>query len=168
MPGVFINGVFSNFLDDTDYTPIGPYQQDADNVMNKPIPERYRSFYRALTIGHDGALQIHADRSLAHVWNDRASFASVMTAGPVLLEQGRIVFTDDTIANTVKDGVHILQCDLPEEHEAGLVTLLRNGRRVMSCDNPPGQFFHAGNTNPRSALVVSRNGKNITWVRPEL
>jgi hypothetical protein len=158
---VGINGVFFDFK--TDYYPIGPYKQH-DMETYRPIPNGpienmsiYEPFFRAITI-KDGTLSIDR-RSLKEVWEDRSSFSHIMAAGPLLIDNGKNMITDQLL-KTMYNGIPIFQCDKPTEEESkkDMTLVKRNHRTLLSCDRLPGELFHLANTNPRSAIAISTSG----------
>jgi hypothetical protein len=152
--GVAINGVFYQF--NADFAPLGGYKQGDIEVLRE-LQAAYSPFYRAITLSHDGLLNIDT-RPIDDVWATRHTFNSVMFCAPMLVDQGEIAITDDMISQTTHDGVHILQCEISKSNESGM-NIVRGDKTIKSCSsNLPGGLFHAANANPRSALIIDKKG----------
>ena len=152
--GVSINGVFYQFQIDS--VPLGGYKQ-GDKELIRELQPVYQSFYRAITISHDGQLEIHT-QPFDIIWQKRNQYHSVMACAPLLIDQGEIVMTDHLVEHTIVDNVHVLQCDVSKPNERGF-EVQRGEKRIKSCSqNLPGGLFHSSNANPRSALITDKNG----------
>lgn len=160
LDAVAMNGVFFNFKQD--YGPIGYYKQyDMISTSHSiptgfdPMTPLYEPYFRAITI-KEGQLSIDP-RSIHDVWNDRDQFSHIMVTGPILITNGKIVMTEDVIQKTHHD-IPIFQCDKPTSEEKDEIVVMRNNKYVLSCDGAePGGLFHAANTNPRSAIAISKD-----------
>ena len=158
--GVGINGVFYQFHIDS--VPLGGYKQ-GDKELIRPLQPAYESFYHAITISHEGKLDIHSV-PFNEMWKDRKSYHSMMACAPLLIDQGQIVMTDELLSNYTHDGIHVLQCEISKPYERGM-NLVRNGKKIKSCSNNlPGGLFHISNTNPRSILITDQKG-NVYFMR---
>lgn len=157
---VTINGVF--FSLGRDYGAVGNYKQD-DFETTRPLPKGptssstplYEPYYRAITI-RDGNLSIDP-RQVDEVWKDREQFSHIMMGGPLLIDNGVCVATEEMLLKLHED-VPIFQCDRPSKKEGKKGFIERNGKKTLSCDRTPGELFHAANTNPRSAIAISKTG----------
>jgi len=158
---VAINGVFFQF--NVDSTPLGVYKQgDAFETM-RDVPEAYRPYYRAITISSSGVLAIDP-RPFDDVWTERDRHHTIMVSAPLLIDQGRLVVTDEMLHSTTHDDVHIMLCDNSKNGEKGM-NLRRGSKTIKSCsNNTPGGLFHIANANPRSAIVTDRSG-GVHFVR---
>jgi Phosphodiester glycosidase len=151
---VAINGVFYQF--NTDYAPLGGYKLGNNEVIRELQPA-YKPFYRAITISHDGLLNIDS-RPLEKVWDERDTYHSVMACAPLLIDQGEICINDTMLEEETHDGVHILQCEISKPDERGS-NIKRGNKMIKSCSNNiPGGLFHAANSNPRSVLIIDKKG----------
>jgi hypothetical protein len=156
---VAINGVYFDFK--TDYAPIGCYKQHMLEIK-RDIPvgfhentSLYESYYRAITI-KDGILDIDS-RSIHDVWNDRDRYSHVMVSGPILIEHGQQMLVEEDLLKR-HDTIPIFQCDKPTESEKTDTMIQRNHETILSCDRPAGELQHLANTNPRSAIAISKDG----------
>lgn len=161
LDAVAINGVFFNFKED--FGPVGYYKQhDLISTTHSippgfdPTTSLYEPYFRALTI-KNGQLAIDP-RSIHEVWQERDQFSHIMVTGPIVIDQGVIVMTEELVQKK-HQGIPIFQCDKPTLAEKDHVLLTRNHQTILSCDGAdPGGLFHLANTNPRSAIAMSMDG----------
>ena len=158
---VVLNGVFFQFS--IDASPLGYYKQGEHEVVRE-LQEAYRPFFRAITICHQGKLDIDS-RPIDQVWADRHTYHTIMCGAPLLIDKGVAVIDDHVLANTVHQDIHILECDNPLPGELNSMNLKRPTKTIKSCSNNlPGGIFHAANTNPRSAIATDKEG-NVYFIR---
>lgn len=151
---VAMNGVFYQF--NTDYAPLGGYKLGDIEVI-RDLQPAYKPFYRAITISHDGQINIDS-RPLEKVWEERTDYHSVMACAPLLIDQGDICINDTMLSEETHDGVHILQCEISNPYERD-INIKRGDKTIKSCSNNiPGGLFHAANSNPRSVLIIDKKG----------
>jgi hypothetical protein len=79
-----------------------------------------------------------------------------MVTGPIFIEHGKQMLVEDDLLKR-HDNIPIFQCDKPKDHEKKDLFLQRN-ELILSCDRPAGELQHVSNTNPRSALAISKDG----------
>jgi len=163
--GFTMNGGF--FAIKEDFLPIGKYK-DKYNYINKyPIPEKYEDVYRYIVL-EDNRLKIKKR------WNRRDS---VFSTGPILIENGKIVFDPEDVRFTCTDERNsegivagLTEDTITTSGHYKYTTVRDNGFSCVSefvpgieehprCDKiQPGELSHADNPNPRSAFGILSNG----------
>jgi hypothetical protein len=151
--GVAINSSYYSVF--TDYEAIGFYKTN-DYETNNPIPNEYKEFYGSIVINkYTNDIDI---TTVDNAISNKDNYSTVITAGPVLIYNGKPLINDEFLNNSLK-----LQCrnPKPDEKESKVFT---DG--INNCNNiSPGELKHASNQNPRSALVIGKDMKsNIEFV----
>jgi len=152
--GVLINSTFFNLLKKTD-TPIG-YTRTNGIIFDNPIPELFRQYYGCVAINENGNLEI-----LETMEGAENVSGDVITVGPLLVWNGVKRFTENMIVNdreidpntNLPVGPRIFQC-------------ADNVPGIHGCGMNPGELYHAGNPNPRSAVVID-TANNIHFIKVE-
>ena len=158
--GIGINAAFFSILrPGASYLPIGQFRNDAFS-SDLPVPPEYLEWYGVVAVKDDGKIVI---APLAKA----GRYRQVLTVGPVLVGY-------DSAANGGAGAVrNMVGIGLPY---GGVGTWprrinLRNPRfkctiggagGLNNCANiRPGEFSHAANPNPRSALGIKANGNTL-------
>ena len=154
--GVLINSTFFNLFKKTD-TPIG-YTRTNGIIFENPIPPLFRRYYGCVAINENGNLEI-----LETMEGAEDISGDVITVGPLLVWNGVKRFTENMIANdraidpntNLPVGPRIFQCadNVPSPD-------------IHGCGMNPGELYHAGNPNPRSAVVID-TANNIHFIKVE-
>ena len=118
-----------------DYTPVGYYKSN-NYTSSFPVPDRFKEYYCLLYINENGTLSY--DKNI----DNYARYNPVITVGPLLVEKGIPVITDDDLLNNP-----LFQSD-------------------STTKIKPGELYHLANPNPRSALVSRKNG-DVLFVHVE-
>jgi hypothetical protein len=154
--GVLINSTFFDFKNT--FKPIG-YTKIGDLVFKDfVIPNPFRKYYGFVGINKYGKLIINNDVEASVKYQH-----DVISIGPVLVYDGKIQFTSETLKIT-NNGEYLFQSD----------NMLKNVNKYENDDIiphhvddiKPGELYHAGNPNPRSALVIDNND-NLIFVKVE-
>jgi hypothetical protein len=171
-PGFTINGGFFNI--GKDFLPIGNYKDRNINLIKPrfPIPEMYKDVYGFVCMTKN---KLYITRDL----NFAASQDYMFSSGPYLIENGEIVFQpfQERFACTLKQDIKAPIQVLGETNKTITVSGYKSynispdtcGYRIVNdektfpkCDNiSPGELSHADNPNPRTAIVVLRNGNYV-------
>ena len=118
--GLAINGTF--FAIRETRRPIGPYyQKDTGIVDTTPIPEKYRSFYRTVVVQPHGIKILGIDDASEEIrctyCNPFKNTGAVLTGGPVLLENGERVVTEEMMEAVDQENIKIWQSRKPAPDE---------------------------------------------------
>ena len=146
--GFVINGGF--FSVKKDYLPIGPYK-DANNCSHQyEIPVAFEKDYRYIVLKNN---QLNITEQPENDY---------FVSGPMLIEQGKIIYTPSEQYNCT-DLKHAQELMVDQDEEEITIIgqydcnklLIPNLKTVKRCDRiEPGEFSHANNSNPRSALCL--------------
>jgi hypothetical protein len=173
LPGFTINGGFFN-INGKDFLPIGNYKDRNLDFRNPrfPIPEEYRDVYGFVCMSQN-KLYITRDFNFASIQD------YMFSCGPFLIEKGEIVFSpyEERFACNIKENVKAPIEVLDETEKnitvSGYAQYSSNGktcrmenvndiRTFPRCDKiKPGELSHADNPNPRTAIVILRNGNYV-------
>ena len=179
-PGFTINGGFFNIYEE-DHFPIGNYKDRHLDFRNAkfPIPDEYLDVYGFICMTKN-KLYITRDFDFA------ASQDYMFSSGPYLIENGEIVFDpfEERFACNVKSNVQAPISVLDETDKTITVsgyktygyvpenfentygtcgaTIVNKTKTFPRCDRiNPGELSHADNPNPRTAIVILRNGNYV-------
>lgn len=131
--GISINASYFNILNDK--LPLGIYKTDEFSIYND-IPQDYKGYFGIVGITKRGLLEIES-----YEMKNDSKYNQILTAGPILVWDEKIII-DESVLSKIE-----WQCGDNPKH---------------SCNNiKPGEFYHASNPNPRSALIVKKNGDVI-------
>lgn len=176
--GLVINAGFFDIFDT--YMPIGRYRSETEgkvNYYNLPVPILYEKYYGVFGIRH-GIPTISAASNF-----DSYSMDQYVTVGPLLVWDGEVVFTRE-IENTkvfdenTKKNVSIFKCAIPNNEELTdklinrdtitvynvangtcTSTQIKEDNTYFNCNTiKPGELSHASNPNPRSVVVIFKDG----------
>lgn len=160
--GFVINGGF--FARYTDYLPIGKYKDPVGKFDNNPIPEEYRDVYGFLAL---------TDNQMTITRNPDLKSDYLFSSGPVLIENGEIVFdpnqerfacvSEDTTLEVIgktEDTISVSgYFDYSLKGNQCRGDYVEDPRTYPRCDKiKPGELSHADNPNPRTAACILENG----------
>jgi small ubiquitin-related modifier len=155
--GVCINAGFFNIH--TDYSSIGDIKIRGSKLPFSKIPKEYTAYYHQVVVSTTIWINPIAS-DIKHNF-----VLPYFFSGPLLIRDGDIVFTEDTLDIKNDQGVHIFRC----ENSSRKKKFINRGPDpqkepenvlVKNCNTPPslpGELFHAANRNPRSALVTTKD-----------
>lgn len=133
------------------------YGSGVETKLNKKmqVPHSYQADYAAITISHENHVEITSYNELYKskeaFENKLSESKSVLSSGPILISDTKIVFTEDRLA-------------LPEYQ---FETLKKLGK-THPGELPPGTFYHADQPNPRAAFAkISDNQVMMISVKGE-
>jgi hypothetical protein len=152
--GVCINAGFFQILGN--YTPTGFANIGGIHFDNK-VPDLFRRFFGYVAISPDTKTLLIGDN-----FNDAILFPdNVITVGPVLVFNGVSRMTDNLLINEADANGNFLFKSrtyiVPEDPNAmTFADGVHNVNRIL-----PGELYHAANPNPRSALVITMEGRVV-------
>jgi exopolysaccharide biosynthesis protein len=143
----------SFFRISADYKPLG-YYKTKDTIIDIPVPKLYKNAYGMICINEQGLLEIipKIDEKIAR------NYTQVLTTGPILVDKGKIIMTESMMI-TVDNNVYKYVCTDKSMLQARPIVPLCN-------DIKPGEFSHASNPNPRSAIALDKQN-NVYFVYVE-
>src|SRR3954451_2784279 len=111
------------------FRPLGDVWIDGRAVSSEPFPPRYRGLRPVLEAGEDG-LRITRPHDLA-----AASAGSRLQAGPLLVDDGRVVFDEASDAEGFRAGSGQFDSDITEgRHPRAAIGLGSDHVTVLACD----------------------------------
>ncbi len=160
--GFVINGGFFDIKGN--YLPIGPYKDDYSYIYNHEIPPEYKDVFRYVVL-KDNKLSIKKNYNKGD---------QLFSAGPILIENGKLVFNSYEERFGCTDLKHsegdVLSLDddtitvsghykYNSEGSSCFREFVSDVKTYPRCDRiMPGELSHADNPNPRSALCILNNG----------
>ena len=163
--GFSMNGGFFAVKDD--FLPIGKYKDNYNTIDKYPIPEKYKSVYRYIVL-ENNRLKIKKR------WNKKDN---VFSTGPVLIENGKIVFDPEDVKfsctdeknswgnvisvseDTITTSGHYKYSTIEDNGFSCVKEFVPEVKEYPRCDRiQPGELSHADNPNPRSCLAILKNG----------
>ncbi len=170
-PGFTINGGFFN-IGEKDFLPIGPYK-DKNFISEKfEIPSLYRDVYGYVCMSKN---KLYVTRDFKFAERQENMFST----GPFLIENGEIIFFpyEERFACNIKENVGNF---LVSGNEKSITVssydkyeysqFYNNCRRERvdktktfpRCDKiKPGELSHADNPNPRTCIIILKNGNYV-------
>lgn len=146
--GIAINASFFNMMN---YNPIGPFKNSKLNLIDNEnlIPKDYENEYGLIGITKNGNIDIkHPLESTTY-----SLYSQLITSGPLLVYNSKIVLTDNIIREDKK-----YQCRNPKNNEISTEIIFTDG--ITNCSRiQPGKLSHSSNPNPRSALVITEKNE---------
>ena len=143
--GIAINTSFFNIF--SDYEAIGFYKSN-DYETNNPIPTEYKKFYGSIVI--DKRTNDIDISTIDNAILNKNNYSTVITAGPVLIYDGKPLITDELLKNN-----SILQCRLPDPKLDADKRSKVFSDGINNCNYiSQGELKHVSNQNPRSVLFL--------------
>lgn len=148
--GVAINASF--FQIKGDFTPVGYYRTEEMTSDNQLDP-MYSKFFAKLGITRrNGYLDISRDS------DDMEKYDQVITSGPLLVWNGTALLNKENIEQ-LDNNIRIFRCRQPtndREKEQQFLPM-EDGTFNPNCNMSPGALAHAGELNPRTAVMIDAN-----------
>ena len=172
-PGFTINGGFFN-IGEKDFLPIGPYKDANLQTSVNPIPKLYRDVYGFVCMTKN-KLYITRDFKFAERQDH------MFSTGPYLIENGEIVFFpyEERFACNYRANIEEPISVLKETEKTITVSgydkyeysqfqgncrteLVNKEKTFPRCDRiNPGELSHADNPNPRTCIIILKNGDYV-------
>ena len=163
--GFVVNGGF--FSIKNDYLPIGLYKDDY-NIINKyDIPKKYKDVFGYIVLENN-------QLKITRIKNNKTNICST---GPILIEDGKIVFKQYDRRFMCTDDKHSKELMLQQDDKTITLSGYYKYKSINNecvkkyvplvqtfdrCDKiEPGELSHAGNPNPRSAFCMLDNGNYV-------
>lgn len=163
--GFIMNGGF--FTCKNDFLPIGPYKDQYKYIDKNPIPEHYKDVYGYIVLKNNRLTIVKTYDGIDQV----------CTSGPILIYDGKIIFTSDNIKYSCGDKVKNADLFISQtstsiklkghyeyENKNGKcnMKIIKNPQTYQRCDTiTPGELQHANNPNPRGALCILNNNDYV-------
>nr|QBK87417.1 MAG: phosphodiester glycosidase [Marseillevirus LCMAC201] len=156
--GIAINASFFNI--GKNFAPIG-FFKTKDLEINSDIPSPYNLYYGIIGTDENDLLNID-------IQENNGKYIQVITSGPLLVWNGNVIITEHKL-NTERyikpgdplDGAFIWKCRKPTvaDNKEDIMFI----DNILNCDHSsvfgmPGLLFHASNPNPRTALLIRKDG----------
>ena len=166
--GFTINGTFFAIKDD--FLPIGKYSDNNSTINKYKIPEEYKDVFRYVILKNNRL-----------IISKKMEEGEYFTTGPVLIENGKVVFDPNENRFECTDEKHAGKTMLTQDDDTITVSgyykyntvETENGFSCVKeyvpdvqtyprCDKiKPGELSHSSNPNPRSLLCILKNGDYI-------